>query len=64
MMGKQHNTIPNEPQEAPVQPSRPEFQQPNDPQVTPVPQEAPENEPQEVPQQPGQPGSEFNQTEV
>ena len=32
MMGKQHNTIPNEPQE--------------------------------VPQQPGQPGSEFNQTEV
>ena len=63
-MGKQHDTIPNEPQEAPVQPTRPEVQQPNDPQGPPVPQEAPPNEPQEVPQQPDQGGSELNQTEV
>ena len=63
-MGKQHDTIPNEPQEAPVRPSRPEVQQPNDPQGPPVPQEAPENEPLEVPQPPGEGGAEFNQTEV
>ena len=71
-MGKQHDTIPNEPQEAPVQPSRPEVQQPNDPRGTSVPQEAPQNEPQEVPQQPNpqpeirpdQHGSDLNRTEV
>jgi hypothetical protein len=63
-MGKQHDTIPNERQEAPVQPNQPEIQQPNDPQGIPIPQEAPQNEPQDVPQQPGQGGSEFNQTEV
>jgi hypothetical protein len=63
-MGKQHETIPNEPQEAPVQPSRPEIQPQNDPQVAPIPQDAPPNEPQEIPQQPDQGGSEFNQTEV
>ena len=71
-MGKQHDTIPNEPQEAPVQPSRPAVQQSNDPQGPSVPQEAPQNEPQEVPQQPNpqpeiksdQPASEFNRTEV
>jgi hypothetical protein len=60
-MGKQHETIPNE---APVQPSHPEVQQPNDPQGPSVPQEAPQNEPQEVPQQPDQAGADFNQTEV
>jgi len=63
-MGKQHETIPNEPQEAPGQPSRPEVQQPNDPQGPSIPHEAPPNEPQEVPQQPDQGGSELNQTEV
>jgi hypothetical protein len=63
-MGKQHETIPNEPKEAPLQPSRPEIQQPSDPQVAPIPQEAPPNEPLEVPQQPDQGGSELNQTEV
>jgi len=63
-MGKQHDTIPNEPQEAPVQSRRPEVQLPNDPQGPSLPQEAPENEPQELPQQPDQGGSEFNQTEV
>ena len=63
-MGKQHETIPNEPQEAPVQPQRPEIQQPGDPQEPAIPQEAPDNEPQEVPQQPDQGGSQFNQTEV
>lgn len=30
-MGKQHETIPNEPQETPVQPGRAEVKQPNDP---------------------------------
>ncbi len=63
-MGKQHETIPNEPQEAPLQPSHPEVHQPNDPQGPSIPQEAPPNEPQEIPQQPDQGGSELNQTEV
>jgi hypothetical protein len=63
IMGKLHDTIPNEPQETPVQPSRPEVQQPNDPQSPSVPQEAPDNQPLEVPAQPDN-GSELNQTEV
>jgi hypothetical protein len=63
-MGKQHDTIPNEPKEAPVQPDSPEIQQPSDPQVPGNPEEAPLNEPQEVAQQPAEQGSEFNQTEV
>ena len=63
-MGKQHETIPNEPQEAPVQPLSPEVQQPTDPHTPSIPQEAPPNEPQELPKQPDQSGSEFNQTEV
>jgi hypothetical protein len=58
-MGKQHETIPNEPQEAPVQPTRPEVQQPDDPQGPPVPREAPLTEPQEMPLQPDQGGSGF-----
>lgn len=62
-MGKQHDTIPNEPQETPVQSPKPEIQQPNDPRVPSVPQEAPDNQPQEVPQRPDQ-GSALNQTEV
>ena len=60
-MGKQHETIPNEP----------EVEQPNDPKVPEVPQEAPQNEPPEVPRQPSEPeirpdktGSDFNKTEV
>ncbi|TSJ36625.1 hypothetical protein FO440_22625 [Mucilaginibacter corticis] len=63
-MGKQHDTIPNEPQEAPVQSPKPEIQQPNDPQGPTFPQEAPGNQPQEIPQQPDQGGSGLNQTEV
>jgi hypothetical protein len=70
-MGKQHETIPNEPQEAPIQPDRPEIQQPVDPQSPHIPEEAPPNEPQELPKQaPPQPeipsGKEpdFNKTEV
>ena len=69
-MGKQHNTIPNEPQEAPVPPEKPDVQQPTDPHTPEIPQEAPDNEPQEVPAQPApevkpdQSGSELNKTEV
>jgi hypothetical protein len=63
-MGKQHETIPNELQEAPVQPPKPEVQQPKDPSRPSVPQEAPQNEPQEIPQHPDRTGSEFNETEV
>jgi len=63
-MGKQHETMPNEPQEAPVQQPKPEIQQPNDPNGPTVPQEAPPNQPQELPQPPDQSGSELNQTEV
>jgi hypothetical protein len=72
IMGKQHDTMPNEPQEAPVRPQQPEIRQPNDPKAPDIPQEAPQNEPQEVPRQPNpqpgimpdQPGSEFNRAEV
>jgi hypothetical protein len=66
-MGKQHETIPDEPLEAPVQPVNPEVRQPREPNDAPVPQEAPQNEPAELPQQPEiKPGdgSEFNRTEV
>ncbi|MEO3407552.1 hypothetical protein AAFN85_26780 [Mucilaginibacter sp. CAU 1740] len=63
-MGKQHETMPNEPQEAPVQQPQPEIQQPKDPGTPEIPQEAPNNEPVEVPQQPDQTDSELNQTEV
>lgn len=45
----QHQTIPNQPQEAPVSPPQPEIQQPTDPGQTSIPQEHPLNEPQEVP---------------
>lgn len=48
-MSKQHETIPNEPQEAPVQPEQPEIQQPHDPNTAAVPEEAPQNDPQELP---------------
>lgn len=68
-MGKQHETMPNEPQEAPFQPKKPEIQQPADPQTPEIAQEAPQSEPTEVPQErpgisPGQAGSELNRTEV
>ena len=43
-MGKQHETIPNEPEETPLQPDRTEVEQPNDPKVPEVPQEAPQND--------------------
>lgn len=48
-MGKQHNTVPNEPAEFPVQPEKPEIQQPSDPGEPQVPEEAPENIPNELP---------------
>lgn len=70
VMGKQHETMPNEPQEAPVQPELPEVQQPSDPQTPEIPQEAPQNEPTEIPQQPqpefspDQAGSELNQSGI
>lgn len=66
-MGKQYETIPDEPQEKPGQPGNPEIIQPRDPSGAPVPQEAPQIEPVELPQPPGiKPGdgSELNRTEV
>jgi hypothetical protein len=70
-MGKQHETMPNEPQETPVQADKPEIPRPSDPNGPSVPQEAPQNEPQEMPKpaprpeaKPDQTGSELNQTEV
>jgi hypothetical protein len=50
-----HNTIPNEPQEAPVTPEKPEISQPADPNTPSAPQEAPEYAPLEVPQTDVQP---------
>lgn len=71
-MGKQHETMPNEPQEAPVRPASPEIKQPCDPAGPGIPTEAPYNEPVELPQQPApqpeispeRPGSLLNRTEV
>jgi hypothetical protein len=48
-MGKQHNTIPNEPQEMPVRKDEPEIKQPNDPKVPEIPQEDPQRIPDEIP---------------
>jgi len=50
-MGKQHETMPDEPQEAPVQLERPEIKQPSDPGMPEIPREAPQNEPPEIPRQ-------------
>lgn len=54
IMGKQHETIPNEPQESPVRPLAPEIQRPGDPQEPQIPAEAPDRQPEEVPQHPQQ----------
>jgi len=57
-------------QEAPVQPGRPEVQQPNDPCSPQIPEEVPQNDPAEVPQttqleiKPDETGTEPNQTEI
>jgi hypothetical protein len=48
-MGKQHNTIPNEPEEMPVRKDEPEIKQPADPKVPEIPQEDPDRIPDEVP---------------
>ena len=48
-MGKQHNTIPNEPQEMPVRKEEPQIKQPNDPKIPEIPQEDPERIPVEIP---------------
>ena len=50
-MGKQHDTIPHEPQEMPVRKEEPEIKQPNDPKVPGIPQENPERIPVELPPQ-------------
>jgi hypothetical protein len=64
-MGKQHETIPNEPEESPARPGKPEVELPRDPQSPDIPKEAPQNEPTEVPKEPAeQPGSLMNRTEV
>lgn len=51
-MGKQHQTMPGEPEEAPLTPMRPEIERPGDPQAPKVPEEAPDRQPEEVPQHP------------
>lgn len=48
-MPKKHTTMPNEPEEIPVQPERPEIRRPADPGEPQLPEEAPDNLPQEVP---------------
>jgi hypothetical protein len=55
-METQHRTIPNEPQEAPVQPTQPEVRQPSDPGQAGIPEEHPVNEPQEIPDEVPQEG--------
>ena len=54
VMPKKHQTMPGEPDEMPVQPERPDIQQPSDPGEPQTPEEAPGNLPQEVP--PGEAG--------
>jgi hypothetical protein len=46
---KKHETIPNEPEEAPVMPEKPGVNQPSDPKEPQIPQELPPQQPQEVP---------------
>jgi hypothetical protein len=72
VMSKEHQTIPNEQQESPVQPGKPEVELPRDPQSPNIPKEAPQHEPTEMPKEPvprpeigsDETGSEFNKTEV
>jgi hypothetical protein len=53
-MGKQHQTIPNEPVEMPAEKERPDIMQPADPHVPEIPQESPDEIPDEVPPEPQQ----------
>jgi len=48
-MSKKHQTIPNEPEEMPAQPNRPEVEQPNDPKTQEVTEESPDELPDELP---------------
>ena len=48
-MGKKHTTMPDEPEEFPLEPKRLEIKQPNDPVDPKVPEEASENIPPELP---------------
>ena len=48
-MSKQHNTIPNEPQEMPEREDTPEIKQPTDPKVPEIPPEDPDRVPDEIP---------------
>lgn len=48
-MTKQHQTIPKEPEEAPVKPQKPEIEQPGDPGLPKAPEESPVREPEELP---------------
>ena len=49
---KKHNTFPGEQPERPVQPERPEIQQPNDPNQREIPKENNEDIPDELPPPP------------
>ncbi|PTR01104.1 hypothetical protein C8P68_101335 [Mucilaginibacter yixingensis] len=51
---KKHS-IPNEPDEMPVNPENPGIQRPSDPGEPQIPEEAPENIPREVPPEPANP---------
>lgn len=66
-MSKERETIPNEPEESPVQPGKPELELPRDPKSPGIPKEAPQHEPRELPQpgiKPDGPASLLNITEV
>ncbi len=52
-MSKQHQTIPNQPEEMPVQKPQPEIQQPNDPKTPEIPEESPDELPDEIPPEEG-----------
>jgi hypothetical protein len=52
VVSNEHQTIPSEPQESPLQPGKPEVELPRDPKTPDMPREAPLNETEEVPRQP------------
>ncbi|MFD0792148.1 hypothetical protein ACFQZX_00890 [Mucilaginibacter litoreus] len=47
-MSKQHNTIPNEPEEMPERNDKPEINKPADPSMPEIPKEAPDDIPPEI----------------
>jgi len=71
-MSKQHQTLPGEPEEVPVQPENPEIKKPGDPHEPRTPEEAPQQEPKEIPDQsspqpetgPVKGDIDYNKTEV